>query len=299
MSDKRNTNIRKAASNKKKKKRRSQKELVLYTRMKAVFCMLIFAFAVVVCVKVIQQLSTGNAVATAPQASAIPESAAAGSTGSGIVTGQNAYDDNESGNADTKKGDKDSSSENDDRVPQKEHDIQVIDGITYVDGIMIANKSYPLPASYDPGLLPETEQAFYEMAQAAAQDGITLFISSGYRSHFSQEQLYNEYVWRDGKEAADTYSSRPGYSEHQTGYTIDVNNPSDDFRGTPEAKWIAEHCSDYGFIVRYPEGKEDITGYEYEPWHIRYLGVETAKAVEASGLCLEEYLGIDSKYKDE
>ena len=250
--------------------------------------MLLFALAVVVSIRVVQSLGAGSEIVSGK------EPAPVSGENEEAEPSQTKNDKPKKPADKTVKTTNDSSSE----PEANEHKMEVIDGITYVDGIMIANKSYPLPASYDPGLLPEVEQAFYEMSAAAAQDGISLFISSGYRSHFAQEQLYNDYVMRDGKEAADTYSSRPGYSEHQTGYTIDVNNPSDDFRGTPEAKWIAEHCSDYGFIVRYPEGKEDITGYEYEPWHIRYLGVETAKAVEASGLCLEEYLGIDSKYKD-
>lgn len=276
-------------SRKKKKKRRSRRELVLYSRLKAIFCMLLFALAVVVCVKVIQSIGAGSEIVSGTETTPVSEKNSKAEPADAKTN-----DEKKQNNTIVKEKDEESS----DEAPEKKHKMEVIDGITYVDGIMIANKSYPLPESYDPGLLPEVEQAFYEMSAAAAEDGISLFISSGYRSHFTQEQLYNEYVWRDGKEAADTYSSRPGYSEHQTGYTIDVNNPSDDFRGTPEAKWIAEHCSDYGFIVRYPEGKEQYTGYEYEPWHIRYLGVETAKAVEASGLCLEEYLGIDSKYKD-
>lgn len=264
-------------------RRRSRKERLFFARVKAVFCMILFAFAVVICVKVAQQIKAGSQIEAHepdPQQAAAPQkdvTKAATST-----------------TAATKPPKDESSSEEE----KEEHKMEVIDGITYVDGIMIANKSYPLPESYDPGLLPETEKAFNKMAEAAAQDGIYLFISSGYRSHFTQAQIYQEYVERDGKKAADTYSSRPGYSEHQTGYTIDVNDPSDAFRGTPEAKWLAEHCSDYGFIIRYPEGKEDKTGYEYEPWHIRYLGKKLAKKVEASGLCLEEYLGIDSEYKD-
>ena len=264
-------------------RRRSRKEKLFFTRVKAVFCMILFAFAVVICVKVAQQIKSGTQIEaheTEPQQAAAPQKDVTKAAASTTAATEPSKDE--------------SSSEE----GKEEHKIEVIDGITYVDGIMIANKSYPLPESYDPGLLPETEEAFNKMAEAAAQDGIYLFISSGYRSHFTQAQIYQEYVERDGKMAADTYSSRAGYSEHQTGYTIDVNNPSDSFRGTPEAKWLAEHCSDYGFIIRYPEGKEDKTGYEYEPWHIRYLGKKLAKKVEASGLCLEEYLGIDSEYKD-
>ena len=95
---------------------------------------------------------------------------------------------------------------------------------------------------------------------------------------------------------ADTFSARPGFSEHQTGLTIDCNTIDDAFGQTKEAQWLAEHCADYGFIIRFPDGKEDITGYQYEPWHIRYVGVDTAKEIDQLGVSLEEYLGVQSEY---
>ena len=177
-------------------------------------------------------------------------------------------------------------------------DIVVKDGITYVQGIMIANKSYPLPATYAPGLQKEAMDAFNEMQIAAAKDKISLKISSGFRSYATQKTLYDKYVARDGKAAADRYSARPGYSEHQTGYAMDINMASTKFDNTPEAKWLAENCWKYGFILRYPKGKENITGYMYESWHVRWLGKELAQKVTESGLTLEEYLHIDSVYKD-
>ncbi len=94
------------------------------------------------------------------------------------------------------------------------------------------------------------------------------------------------------------FSARAGHSEHQTGLTIDCNDASDSFVGTPEAEWLAEHASEYGFIIRYPKGKEDITGYKYEPWHIRYVGKDLAQELDSSGLTLEEYFGIISEYAD-
>ena len=121
-------------------------------------------------------------------------------------------------------------------------------------------------------------------------------MSSAFRSYDYQNTLYNNYVSWYGKEQADTFSARAGYSEHQTGLAIDVNTIDDSFAYTPEAVWLAQHAHEYGFIIRYPKGKESITGYQYEPWHIRYLGIETATAVYNSGLTLEEYLGIDSYY---
>ncbi len=177
------------------------------------------------------------------------------------------------------------------------HKIEEKDGITYVDGILIANKTYSLPENYSPGLLPETQEAFNKMQQAAAMEGINLWICSGFRSYSTQQQLYNSYVARDGKQAADTYSARAGHSEHQTGLAIDVNEPSNAFDGTPEAQWLAAHCTDYGFIIRYKPGKESSTGYMAESWHIRYLGdTDLCKKIEASGQSLEEYLGISSVY---
>lgn len=171
------------------------------------------------------------------------------------------------------------------------------DGITYIDGIPIVNKTYSLPSSFAPdGLLSECKAAFNKLQTAAAEKGLSVYISSGYRSFAKQESIYNRYVSRDGKELADTYSARPGHSEHQTGLAIDLNTISKSFADTPEGKWVAAHCHEYGFIIRYPKGKSDITGYMYEPWHIRYVGKEIAEKIYDSGLCLEEYYGITSEY---
>ena len=177
------------------------------------------------------------------------------------------------------------------------HVTEVINGVTYIDGILIANKTYALPSTYNPGgLTAECLEHFNQLRAGAARDGLNIYISSGFRSYSSQAQIYQNYVWRDGQAKADTYSARPGHSEHQTGLAIDVNEISDRFIGTPEAIWLAAHAHEYGFIIRYPYGKDDITGYKYEPWHIRYIGVDNAKKVYESGLTLEEYLGIDSYY---
>lgn len=171
-------------------------------------------------------------------------------------------------------------------------------GVTYIQGILIANKTYGLPEDYNPGLDSETESAFNTLSEAAANQGLDIYLSSGFRSYETQARIYGSYVDSYGKESADTFSARPGYSEHQTGLAIDVNTIDDSFAGTPEAEWLAKHAHEYGFIIRYPKGKESITGYKYEPWHIRYLGVEKATEVYNSGLTLEEFLGIDSEYKD-
>ena len=173
------------------------------------------------------------------------------------------------------------------------------DGCTYIDGILIANKSYALPEGYNPGgLLPTVVEAWNAMVAAAKADGISLWIVSGYRSYQTQQAVYNNYVANNGQAQADTYSARPGHSEHQTGLAFDINQISYSFGETPAGKWVAEHAAEYGFIIRYPQEKQEITGYVYEPWHLRYLGTETAMAVYQSGLCLEEYLNIDSAYRE-
>lgn len=168
---------------------------------------------------------------------------------------------------------------------------------TYIDGILIVNKSYPLPSNYNPGINPEAKQALDEMFAAAAGDGLTMRVVSGFRSYTTQKNLYNKYVRRDGVAKADTYSARPGFSEHQTGLAFDINKANDSFVGTPEALWLAANAYKYGFILRYPEGKESITGYQFEPWHYRYVGKERALKIYESGLTVEEYYGITSCYK--
>lgn len=180
----------------------------------------------------------------------------------------------------------------------KGYPVYRINGITYVDGIMLANKSYSLPADYNPGsLTPECQSAFYSMRNDAAALGLNLYINSAFRSYSYQQNLYNRYVVRDGKKTADTYSARPGHSEHQTGLSLDLNTVTQSFANTAEGRWVAAHCHEYGFIIRYPKGKSDITGYCYEPWHLRYVGVEKATEITNSGMCLEEYYGITSVYK--
>ena len=184
-------------------------------------------------------------------------------------------------------------------VKEEENKIEVINGITYVNKILIANKTYGLPKNYNPGeISKEAKEAFERMRKDAAKDGITLWIQSGYRSYETQEKLYNNYVKQSGQTKADTFSARPGHSEHQTGLTADINSADESFEGTPEAIWLDENCYKYGFIVRYPKGKEKYTGYEYEPWHLRYIGKEKAKKLYESGLSLEEYYNIKSEYVD-
>ena len=182
--------------------------------------------------------------------------------------------------------------------------------LKYVDGFLIVNKSYPVPQDYVPSglvlaygsseeyLLPETNEAFKQMRIDAANEGLNLWCQSGYRSVSSQDRIYNSYVYRDGKAVADTYSARPGHSEHHTGLCFDLNTIDSSFAYTAEGKWVAENCWKYGLIIRYPQSKEDITGYKYEPWHLRYVGTDLAKTLYESGQCMEEYFGLTSYYSD-
>ena len=190
----------------------------------------------------------------------------------------------------------------DDKVEEKviKHKLENKDGVTYIDGIMIVNKTYSLPSSYNPGgLTNEFLSAFEEMQAAALLDGISLFVASGFRDYDYQKELYEYYASYDGIEMADTYSARPGHSEHQTGLAADINAADKSFEGTPEAIWLDENCYKYGFIVRFPKGKDEFTGYEYEPWHLRYVGKEFANKIhEAGGISLEEYFDITSEYKN-
>lgn len=162
---------------------------------------------------------------------------------------------------------------------------------TYVDGVLLVNKTYALPSSYG-GSNDEANYALGNLQTAAGEAGYSMPLISGYRSFDKQDGLYRNYAARDGKQMADTYSAWPGHSEHQTGLAFDIGALDDNFGETAAGKWLAENAHKYGFIIRYPKGKESITGYQYEPWHVRYLGIETATAVYESGLCLEEYLGV-------
>ena len=161
---------------------------------------------------------------------------------------------------------------------------------------MVVNKSYSIPENATINTINITAKAQFErMAEEAKKQGFNIYMASGYRSYATQASIYDDSVARSGQAVADMTTARPGHSEHQTGLAIDVNDT--DFASTPEAAWLADHAHEYGFIIRYPQGKEEITGFSYDPRHIRYLGIETATAIFTSGLTLEEYLGIDSKYE--
>ncbi|WP_394289288.1 D-alanyl-D-alanine carboxypeptidase family protein [Microbacterium sp.] len=167
---------------------------------------------------------------------------------------------------------------------------------TYIRGILVVNKSLPLPASYGNGLRPELTRSFTKMKAAAKKDGVSLRIISGYRSYATQKGVYARKIRQYGFETAELRSARPGHSEHQTGLTIDVNSVSQAWGKTREGRWVAKNAHKYGFIVRYPAGKTRVTGYAYEPWHLRHVGVGVATHLKKTGLTLDEYLGVTSSY---
>lgn len=169
---------------------------------------------------------------------------------------------------------------------------------TYINGILLANKKNPLPSTFAPGESKQARTAFDEMAAEAKLSGINLTAFSTYRAYAYQVTLYDRYVQKDGVEAADRYSARPGYSEHQTGMAFDIGEvnyekhwASNSFKETEAGKWVAANAYRYGFILRYPEGKEDITGYMHESWHFRYVGKDIAEEIFKRNITLEEYLG--------
>ncbi|WP_149427060.1 MULTISPECIES: M15 family metallopeptidase [Exiguobacterium] len=183
--------------------------------------------------------------------------------------------------------------------------------------LVVVNKKYSLPIDYKPSdlVVPDVsfsysgvlEQSYMrapaakqmeKMFAAAKKEGVTLNAVSGFRSGERQKVLYNNYVARDGKAAADQYSARPGNSEHQTGLAFDISAPSVGngltaaLGDTKEGKWIANNAAKYGFIVRYDRGFQSRTGYTYEPWHIRYVGVDAATQIKNNGQTLEEYMKV-------
>ena len=162
------------------------------------------------------------------------------------------------------------------------------------DEIIVANKHYPMSKDYYPGENATAKAAFLKLIAQMQKEGYAISDNySGFRSYATQAQLYQSYVNQEGQAAADRYSARPGYSEHQTGLAFDVIGTDGQLvEDTGAAQWLLDHAPDYGFVVRYPRGKESVTGYMHEEWHLRYIGKE-AKEIASSGLTLEEYYGFD------
>ena len=139
------------------------------------------------------------------------------------------------------------------------------------------------------------------MYNDAKEAGYGFKINSAYRSYEKQETLYNNYVAKDGEEQADTYSARPGYSEHQTGYAFDIRDypyTNEDYSQTKSFTWVSENAYKYGFILRFPEDTEHITGYQYESWHYRYCGIDCSTYIHNHNITYEEYYEYFIKYKN-
>lgn len=197
--------------------------------------------------------------------------------------------------------------------PEEAENSIIIENPEKID--VLVNRRRNLPDTYIPEdlvtlsevptvlLNPEVNQlrndayeALKELFEAAKEEaGYVLCARSGYRSYNTQTSLYSSYVNSYGQQAADKYSAKPGQSEHQTGLSIDITCEALNYKldttfgETDEGKWVSENAHRFGYIIRYPKGKEEITGYSYEPWHIRYLGIELSEEVYESGLTLEEY----------
>ncbi len=182
--------------------------------------------------------------------------------------------------------------------------------------LVLVNKNNQLPADYVPNNLvnpnvrfPFTEDlpkkqmrqvaanALENMFNAGDKAGVDLFAQSGYRSYDRQEAIFAANAREHGREEANQFSAQAGESEHQTGLTMDVTSADINYRlntnfaNTDEGKWVKKHASEYGFIIRYPKGKTSITGYQYEPWHLRYVGKKVAKYIDSNNTTLEQYLG--------
>ena len=173
------------------------------------------------------------------------------------------------------------------------------------DTLILVNKYHYLNSNYEPDDLEEintiynkgnnnklrtiAKEAFEKMCAAALLDNIHLYNMSAYRSFEYQENIYNKNVLSDGQNEADKTSARPGYSEHQSGLTLDINWISNKFEDTDEFKWLEKHAYEYGFILRYPKNKENLTGYSYEPWHYRYVGEEVANKIKEDNITFDEY----------
>lgn len=173
---------------------------------------------------------------------------------------------------------------------------------------VVVNKKHRLPSDYVPNLVsvaggqmrPEAASALQNLMNDASSEGASMVIVSSYRSYQTQVSTYQYWVDTQGQAQADRESARPGHSEHQTGLAVDLGNPDGScrllacFGDGAAGQWLANNAHKYGFIIRYPNGKEAQTGYIYEPWHLRYLGVETATAVKNSGQTLDQYYGVEA-----
>lgn len=205
------------------------------------------------------------------------------------------------------------------------NEIEEVDGKSVIQNplniLALVNKEFALPDYYEPEDLtrPNVSFSFGDLDieksylrkeaathlellfEAAEKDEIEIFAVSGYRSYKRQTSVFDAKAHQVGQAAAATVVAVPGFSEHQTGLAMDISSRSVNlelvkmFGETAEGKWLAENAHKFGFVLRYPEGKEEITGYQFEPWHFRYVGVYAATVIYENDLTLEEYFNIVEK----
>ncbi|QGH35741.1 D-alanyl-D-alanine carboxypeptidase family protein [Gracilibacillus salitolerans] len=211
--------------------------------------------------------------------------------------------------------------ENQNQEENQQTDENANDSLTVIDDpnsvSLVVNKQRKLPDGFEPDDLVEADVPYHAaegdpkrllrkvaadaldaLFVAAKEDDLDLVAVSGYRSYDRQKQIYESNVATNGQAHADKFSAKPGTSEHQTGLAMDVASAAlvavleQSFIETDEGQWLEDHAHEHGFIIRYPEGKEDITGYSYEPWHLRYVGKEIATEIYQAQITLEEYFGL-------
>lgn len=172
------------------------------------------------------------------------------------------------------------------------------------DTLVLVNKFYKLPNNFEATDLEVLDSKYgqtqvlkkiaakkiAEMIDDAAKENVNLTVISSYRSESKQQNLFNTTKKKYGLTHALNYQAKPGHSEHQTGYAVDLNTTNSNFSKTKEYKWLKDNSYKYGFIERYPKGKSSITGYEYEPWHYRYVGINVSTKIYENNITLEEYL---------
>ncbi len=186
----------------------------------------------------------------------------------------------------------------------KEFYTEISEITNYDNPLVLVNKYNKLPSKYEASDLVTltskyssssqkmkkvAAEAMMQMIDAAKSDGLSMKVISGYRTESLQNTLFTNSTKRNGLEHALIYSAKPGHSEHQTGFAADINSVQESFKNTNEYTWLIDNSYKYGFIERYPSGKEFITGYGYEPWHYRYIGVEDATKVHEAEITFEEY----------
>ena len=179
--------------------------------------------------------------------------------------------------------------------PNKDTNTVLVNKLYFLGEDYVPKNLEKISSSYSSGdkyMEKNAKNAFEKMAKDAEKEGYHIRATSTYRSYSYQKKLYNNYAKEDGKEKADTYSARPGFSEHQTGLAVDVDNTKTSytkFGNTKEFTWMKKNAYKYGFILRYTKENEFITGYMNEPWHYRYVGLEIAKYIQENPMSYEEY----------